>query len=100
MSADLSNRKTMDLKEFVGDGFLREVNRQFFHPLGLALYVEQNANGEVRWGGILDGRDDEEGFVLGNGEELERSKRFQQIWEERTRVRMERLGFVIQPLEG
>lgn len=31
--------KRIDIKEFREEGFLQEVNRQFFHPLGLALEV-------------------------------------------------------------
>ena len=32
----------MDIKEFREKGYLQEANRRFFHPLGLALYIEQN----------------------------------------------------------
>ena len=31
--------KRIDIKEFREKGFLQEVNRQFFHPLGLALEI-------------------------------------------------------------
>lgn len=31
--------KYLDLREFLDGGFLQEANRQFFHPLGLALEI-------------------------------------------------------------
>ena len=36
----------MDIREFRDKGYLQEVNRQFFHPLGLALCVVCPAEGE------------------------------------------------------
>lgn len=57
----------LDLDEFRDLGFLQEVNRQFFHPLGLALEVETNSDGRVvGLGGIWDYRDDPEGIVYGD----------------------------------
>ena len=44
--------KYLDLIEFRDFGFLQEVNRQFFHPLGLALEIRYLDNGEVVLGGI------------------------------------------------
>lgn len=35
----MTDVKRIDIKEFRAIGFLQEVNRQFFHPLGLALEV-------------------------------------------------------------
>ena len=45
--------KYIDIKEFVSNGFLQEANRQFFHPLGLALEVRVNGDGEEHLSGIL-----------------------------------------------
>lgn len=50
----------MDINEFVEKGFLQEVNRLFFHPLGMALEVTEN-KGEHNLSGIWDFRDDPEG---------------------------------------
>jgi len=58
--------KRMDLDEFIMMGFLHEANRQFFHPLGLALEVLHDENGRaVALGGIWDYRDDPEGMFFG-----------------------------------
>ena len=55
--------KRIDIKEFRAKGFLREVNRQFFHPLGLALEAIINEEtGEESLGGVWDYRDDPEGM--------------------------------------
>ena len=57
--------KRMDLNEFRDGGFLQEVNRQFFHPLGLALEIFTDEEGNVaEIGGIWDYRDDEEGLLF------------------------------------
>jgi len=79
--------KRMDIKEFIELGFLQEVNRQFFHPLGLALevIVDEETN-EEKLGGIWDFSDDPEGMFFINDvidekkiaivKDLKNSKRF------------------------
>jgi hypothetical protein len=56
----LTDIERMAISEFVDEGYLQEVNRRFFHPLGLALedgsvlswrgenYVPQKATLRVR----------------------------------------------------
>lgn len=90
----------MDLREFLDAGFLQEVNRRFFHPLGLALSVKLNEDGTVELHNIWDGRDDPEGFTFEGWTETDQA-RGQVIEDELQRllkVREERLGFGIQPL--
>jgi hypothetical protein len=59
--------KMMDLTEFRDLGLLQEVNRCFFHPLGLALAVnvsvEDGAYVVDSIAGIFDNRDDPEGYI-------------------------------------
>lgn len=59
--------KRIDIKEFREMGFLQEVNRQFLHPLGLALEVDVDAEGNEQLGGVWDYRDDPEGIVFVDG---------------------------------
>ncbi len=59
--------KYMDLQEFVDEGFLQEANRQFFHPLGLALEVDTSGDGPPTLSGVWDYRDDPEGVMFGPG---------------------------------
>ncbi len=60
--------KYIDIKEFRKLGYLQEVNRLFFHPLGLALaIVIDDTNDSETLGGILDYRDDAEGMFFGKG---------------------------------
>ncbi len=82
MSDDI---KRMDITEFRDLGYLQEVNRLFFHPLGLALEVviercaecegrgtddegpcpECDGAGKTeRLGGVWDSREDPEGFFF------------------------------------
>lgn len=93
----MSDINRIDIAEFRKLGFLQEANRQFFHPLGLALEVvvedecricNGTGRGPVssacercegsgkrpedqiveRLGGVWDYRDDPEGMVYGSGE--------------------------------
>ena len=57
--------KHIDIKEFRELGYLQEVNRCFLHPLGLALEVMVDDDGNERLGGVWDSRDDKEGFHFG-----------------------------------
>jgi hypothetical protein len=59
--------KHMNIEEFTRLGFLQEANRKFFHPLGLALEVVINKNGDEELGGIWDYRKDPEGNFFGPG---------------------------------
>ena len=68
--------KRMDIREFKDAGFLQEVNRQFFHPHGLALeVVTDDETGECRLGGIWDYREDPEGLLFGDGVDREKAQR-------------------------
>lgn len=58
--------KRMDIKEFREKGFLQEANRQFFHPLGLALEIMIDENGNYTLGGVWDYREEPEGMFFGN----------------------------------
>lgn len=60
----MSNMNRISIEEFRRLGFLQEVNRQFLHPLGLALEVERDEDGTERLGGVWDYRHDPEGIVF------------------------------------
>ena len=56
--SSMNNRKYMDLEEFIDEGYLQEVNRLFFHPLGLRMrLIVDEESGELVFGGIVDARD-------------------------------------------
>ena len=57
-------------KELVDGGYLQEVNRRFFHPLGLALATNPDQDTEGGWFAVQvwDYRDDPEGFEFGQYE--------------------------------
>lgn len=88
----------MDLDEFHKLGFLQEVNRQFFHPLGLALELIVDEGKAVKLGGIWDYREDEDGMVFGDHIDFVKA---QNVAYERARhamVRVEMFGSEVQPL--
>lgn len=96
----MSDIKYMDIKEFREGGFLQEVNRSFFHPLGLALEIRIDDNGAYSLGGIWDYRDDPEGIYYGNNPSAAKAANVEALFDKLAPVRMEKLGYVIQPLEG
>lgn len=63
----MAEPKRINIGEFQEDGYLQEANRQFFHPLGLALeVVTDDETGEKSLGGVWDYRDDPEGMFFGD----------------------------------
>lgn len=89
-------------REFQEAGYLLEVNRQFLHPLGLALFIgpcdPDDRDGE--WGyGVLDARADLEGYMFAELDDADRAKasRVAHDAEQRAAVRLAKLGYVVQP---
>lgn len=100
---DSGRPPTIDPEEFLDLGLLQEVNRQFFHPRGLALAVSLDDDGRITGvGPVFDFRDDPEGVIYGEGELYheqgrERARRVEAMLLEREDVREDRFGFVVQP---
>lgn len=99
MGKQMTDIKRIDIKEFVDFGYLQEVNRQFFHPLGLALEVVVNEDGSKRLGGIWDYRDDPEGVFFAEGElDLEKWKNVERVRSIKNRTRLEKIRYTVQPM--
>lgn len=91
--------KLISIQEFWEGGYLQEINRQFLHPLGLALAIERTPAGTCRIVGVFDARGDPEGFRFGEDMML-RSKGLA-VMDEQQRRRESReaaLGYYVQPL--
>ena len=97
MSDDI---KRIDIAEFRRLGFLQELNRQFLHPLGLALEVHiDKRTGHERLGGVWDYRDDPEGITYEG--ELPDPRKAEHVAAERAKhaaARRALFGAVVQPL--
>ncbi len=97
--------KRIPIKEFREFGFLQEVNRQFLHPLGLALEVIiDEKTGEERLGGVWDYRDDLEGMIYGdviiNSKEADgKAIRVEGLRKAKAVDRLRILGYRIQPID-
>jgi len=90
--------KRIDIKEFREEGFLQEVNRQFFHPLGLALeIVVDDETGTESLGGIWDYRDDPEGIRY-DEVDAQKAEKIEVLQRVRAGIRYAALGYVIQPI--
>lgn len=89
--------KRMDIKEFREMGLLAEINRVFFHPLGLALEVTVDDDGNEKLGGIWDYRDDTEGMLYSKEHfPTEKIKKAQEFIKNKHKQRMKALGFIYQ----
>jgi hypothetical protein len=96
----MAGNEPMDIAEFVSEGYLQEVNRRFFHPLGLALAVSVNDDGtDARLACVWDARDDPEGFVFDDAE-ASKAANIDRLLAERAPVREAALGFVVEPAES
>lgn len=92
--------KTITVKEMRELGLLQEVNRNFFHPLGLALEVIiDSETGEERIERLWDNRDDPEGWVFGEDViDVDKAIAIHNDMRARAEERIKALGYVIQPL--
>ena len=98
--------KKMSVKEFRKQGYLQEVNRQFFHPLGLALEVVIEDDGSEYIGGVLDYRKDPEGVIfdyknipyIHQKEIFGKMENIKNIVLSRSKVRLEKLGYYVEPI--
>lgn len=95
----MSDIQYISVKEFREQGYLHEVNRRFLHPLGLALEVKLDTNGEERLGRIWGSREDPEGIYYG-ADILDPAKatKIQSEWDQRVTRREEKLGYMVQPI--
>lgn len=80
----------MDVDEFQEVGLIQEVNRLFFHPRGLALAVQVDEDGTKRFAGVLDAREDPEGFFFADWPEdaEEKAERVREMSKSRSTTRL------------
>ena len=103
----MGDMKYLNLKYFRDFGLLQEVNRQFFHPIGLALEMQIDEAGNVSLSGIQDHTEDPAGVVFGVSpyNEAERynamCEKVQNVLKVQKRchaMRECRLGFLLEPI--
>lgn len=97
----MSETKRMPIEDFRKLGFLQEANRQFFHPLGLALEVVVGEDGEQRLGGIWDYRGEDQGIVFEDLTDADSHAKAVVVALERLRragLRVRMFGDVVQPI--
>jgi hypothetical protein len=89
--------KRIDAKEFREIGFLQEVNRQFLHPLGLALEIQIDDDDNETIGGVWDYRDDPEGMFFADGMiDADKIARVEELRKSKEAKRIEVEGSVVQ----
>jgi hypothetical protein len=93
--------KHMDIAEFRAFGYLQEVNRQWLHPLGLALSVAVDADGTERLAAVWDDQDDPEGIrYVPSALDPDKVRRVAEQQARLASIRQARLGYVVQPVPG
>jgi hypothetical protein len=103
---DKKEIKKLNIKEFRENGYLQELNRQFLHPLGLALEIIIDDDDNEILGGIWDYRNDEEGILydIKNSDSFrintfkQKEKFIKDELEKRSILRKDKLGFIIEPI--
>lgn len=88
------------IKFLLDSGLLFEINRTVLHPLGLALAVMVSDDGDCKFDGLWDSREDPEGIiftdeVLKEGTE-KHLKYLREEGFEKLQQRYEKLGYVRQ----
>lgn len=93
--------KRMTVKEFRELGYLQELNRQFLHPLGLALEVRLNSDNSESFGEVWDYRDDPEGITYGP-DMIDPVKAERVLLEGARKIipRIHKLGYIVQPVDS
>lgn len=98
----MSERKQLDIKEFRELGLLQEVNRQFFHPLGLALQLGIKEDGEYYLHGIWDCREDPEGILFSDleteGTAQKKYESYRKLLDDKAVYRLQKFGWITQPI--
>lgn len=93
--------KKMDIREFRELGVLQELNRQFLHPVGLALEVSvDDETGEESLGGVWDYREDPEGILYGDNIDADKARTFAHFQAGQHSRRECALGFLLQPIRN
>lgn len=93
--------KYINPRELRDTGILQEVNRVFFHPLGLALTIHLDDIGGDCVVGVQDAREDPEGFNFSDDDPPEQAKMesVQKLLESKIDARLKTLGYVVQPVK-
>lgn len=90
---------TIDCEFFLKSGLLFEINRQFLHPLGLAMTVHADAQGNKTWG-FKDCRHEPEKLLFDKATLEAGRKKLEQFLTESGFQHMERrrkkLGYAVQ----
>jgi hypothetical protein len=96
-------KKLENLNLLRESGILMEINRQVLHPIGLALSIDCDDDGNVLGiSGILDSRDDPEGWIYNTDDEeyakslCEKKQKYDKLVKKE--ARMKEFGWVVQPL--
>lgn len=95
----MADVKRMPVAEFRAQGYLQELNRQFLHPLGLALEVSIGEDGTETLSGVWDYRDDPEGIYYGPNEiDAAKAANVARLRMLRREPRGAALGYWVQPV--
>jgi len=88
------------VKVLLDSGLLFEINRHILHPLGFALAVSVDDNGNHKFDGLWDNRDDVEGMIFSEEVLVEGTKKYTEYMKQegykKFGERYKKLGFLRQ----
>jgi len=93
--------KKITAKEFRELGLLQEVNRLLLHPMGLALEVVIDDEGNETFGQVWDCRDHEKGITFAQDSiSADKVKTVTKLFEDKMFHREMKLGWHVQPSDS
>lgn len=100
----MAKQAKIKLKEFVDIGYLQEVNRQFFHPLGLSLEIKKTGN-TFELDGLWDFREVKGGIkfgpqILETKDFIEKSNNIKNLQKNARAIRKELYGEIVQKVSA
>lgn len=90
--------RIMPIEEFFGAGYLQELNRQFLHPLGLALMAVTDTNGDTGFE-VWDCRDEPTGITCASFSAARAAGVLIEM-DAKEIARRDALGYFIQPVDA
>lgn len=94
----MENKEHMSLARFIDGGYLAEVNRRVLHPLGLALAIDPEWEGDEPVRILYAGDDEGWVFDASDPELIAKVKNVARVEAAVFPDRLAALGFIIQPV--
>lgn len=104
MASKKINRLKDPAKFLFDNGLLFAINHQILHPLGLAMEIIKDDNGNIVFGGVWDYREDPEAMLFEDETLIHGTEKLNKFMDDfgnqKLQERMDTLGFIHQPIQS